>query len=115
MQTDIDALVVFDVYRYVLDWVQRPSVTGLEILEVGRDNVIGLPSGDPLSKLAPMVRIKFPSRLPVLGTPDLDFDAEDWPIVRPPNSAEDQSVRLVRFQLLLSGGEGSSHGEEGKE
>jgi hypothetical protein len=97
MQTNIHPLVVFHVYRDVLDWVQRPSVAGLEILGVSPYYVVGLTSGDPLSKLAAVVGIEFPSCPLVLGTADLHFDAEDWTIVRPPNGTKDQSIGLVRF------------------
>jgi len=97
MQTNIHPLVVFHVYRHVLHWVQRPSVGGLEILGVSPYYVIALTSGDPLSELAAVVGIEFPPCPFVLGTADLDLDAEDWTIVRPPNSTKDQSIGLVRF------------------
>src|SRR5258708_15984537 len=97
MQTNIHALVVFNVYRHVLHRVQRTSVAGLEILGVSPYYVIGLTSGDTLSELPAMVGIEFPSCPFVLGTADLDLDAEDWMIVRPPNGTKDQSIGLVRF------------------
>jgi hypothetical protein len=89
MQTNIDALVGFHVHRYVLHGMQWLSIGGLEILEIGPDHVVGLASGDPLSELAAVIGIEFPSRPFVLGTPDLYVDAEDWTIVRPPNGAKD--------------------------
>src|ERR1700730_9466199 len=114
MQTNVDALVVLHVNGHLLPRVQQPPVRGLEILQVDPDDIIALTGGDSLSKLSAVVGIELPSCPFVLGAPDLDRDAEDRTIIRTPNSTKDQSIGLVRFKLLLSGGEGTwpAEGEE---
>src|SRR3981081_4042569 len=115
MQTNVDTLVAFHVHRHVLHRMQWLSIGGLEILRVGPDHVVGFAGGYPLSALAAVIGIEFPSCPFVLGTPDLDLDPEDWTIVRSPNGAKYQSIGLVRFYLFLSSREGIAHAEGGKE
>src|ERR1700737_5553323 len=115
MQTNVDTLVAFHVHRHVLHRMQWLSISGLEILRVGPHHVVGFAGGYPLSELAAVVGIEFPSCPFVLGAADLDLYPEDWMIVRSPDCAKDQRIRLVRFYLLLSGGDGTARAEGGKE
>src|ERR1700730_1382612 len=115
MQTNVDTLVAFHVHRHVLHRMQWPSISGLEILRVGPDHVVGFAGGYPLSELAAVVGIEFPSCPFVLGAADLDLDPEDWMIIRSPNGSKYQSIGLVRFYLFLSSREGIAHADGEKE
>src|ERR1700730_4470329 len=94
MQTNVDALVVLHVNGHLLPAVQQPPVRGLEILQVDPDDIIALTGGDSLSKLS-------------AGATSFAGEPENRTIIRTPNSTKGQSIGLVRFQLLLSGGEGT--------
>ncbi len=106
MQTDIDALIIFNVDGNFLDQTQRFSIEGLELFEVGRDHVIGVAGRNALGKLSDVIGIKLPFGLLVASAANLDLHAIDGMIVRPPHGPENKSIGLVGSKLRSCSGSG---------
>ena len=70
------------------------------VLQIGPDHVVSLVRGQPLRKLATMVRIDFPVRLLLVGTPNLYSHAVDGMTVGVPDCADNQGVGLFLFGLI---------------
>ena len=75
------------------------SVRRFEVLKVGPDHIIRLARADALGELAGVIGIKLPLRPFVLSAANLDLDAVNGMIVRTPDGAKDERVRLVRPKL----------------
>src|SRR5258707_7691737 len=99
MQTNVDPLVILHMDGNLTNQMQGLSVRRFEVLKVGPDHVIRLARVDALGKVAGMVGIKLPLRLFVLSPANLDLDAVKGMIVRTPDGAKDERVRLVRLKL----------------
>jgi hypothetical protein len=102
MQSSVFAFILIDVDGDFLDQAQRPAIYGLEAFEVGRKNIVGLTGRNALRELAHMVGVDLPAGLLgfIGGTADLHWDAVDRAVVRSPDRAGDESVRLA---FLISG------------
>src|SRR5258708_7466322 len=95
MQSSVFALVVINVDGHFLTQAQWLAVGGLEMLEIGREDVVRLAGGNALGKLAHVVGIDFPLRLFVLGAADFDGYPVHGTIVRAPDCTGDESVGFV--------------------
>src|ERR1700726_544938 len=99
MQTNVDPLVILNMDGNLTNQMQGFSLRRFEVLKVGPDHIIRLARLDALGKLAGVVGIKLPLRLFVLSAANLDLDAVKGMIVRTPDGAKDEGVRLVRLKL----------------
>lgn len=70
------------------------------VFQIGPYDVVSLVRGQPLRKLATMVRIDFPVRLLLVGTPNLYSDAVDGMTVGIPDCANNQGVGFLLFGLI---------------
>src|ERR1700716_1821350 len=112
MQANVDPLVILNMDGNLTNQMQGLPVGRFEVLKVGADHIIRLARLDALGKLAGMVGINLPLRLFVLSAANLDLDAVDGTIVRTPDGAKDERVRLVR--LKLCGGRRDADGNPGR-
>src|SRR6266446_6858888 len=103
MQTGVDALVVINMEVNLSGQVHRLSVGGLEIFEIGPDDVVRFARGNALGEFAIVVGIEFPPRFLVAGTADLDLNAVNRTVVRSPDRSNDESIGLLRFRLFGGG------------
>ena len=96
VEADVLTLVVVDVNGDFLDEVDGLAVNGLEVLEVGPENVVGLAGRQALLELTMVVGIDLPSRFGrfVFATPDLYADSEDRSVVGSPDGPHDYCVRF---------------------
>src|SRR5579863_561038 len=96
VQAGILALVVIDVDRHFLGQVEGFAVGGLEVFEVGPENVVGFTGRNALGEFTVMVGVEFPADFAgfVGGTANFNRHAVDGLIVRTPDRAEDDRVGL---------------------
>src|SRR5579864_504746 len=94
VQPGVLAFFAVDVNGYFLDQMNWFAISSSKVLEVGRENVVGLTGRNPLRKLAVVVGINFPLRFLVLGASDLDGDAVDRTIIGSPNGSGDKRIGL---------------------
>src|SRR5271166_609928 len=97
MQSGVFAFVVINVDGDFLDQAQRAAVGGLETLEVGGENVVGIAGGNALGELAHVVGVDFPADFFgfVLGAADFHGDTIDRMVVGSPDRAGNESVWLT--------------------
>src|ERR1700732_3531135 len=99
MHANVDPLVILNMDGNLTNQMQGLSFRRFEVLRVGPDHIITLARADALGEFAGMIGIKLPLRLFVLRAANLDLDAVNGMIVRTPDGAKDESVRLVRPKL----------------
>src|ERR1700674_1569244 len=99
MQANVDPFVILNMDGNLTNQMQGLSVRRFEVLKVSPDHIIRLAHVDALGKLAAMVGIKLPLRFFVLSAANLDPDAVNGTIVRTPDGAKDERVRLVRLKF----------------
>ncbi len=97
MQTNIHTLVILYVDGDLLRQMQLLAIACLHPLEVGRHYIVGLAGGNPLGEFAGMIGSDFPLGLLVRHAADLDVDAKDGAIVRPPHRAKNQGIGIRWF------------------
>ena len=95
MQSSVFAFIVINVDGDVFDETQRPAVRRLQAFKVGGKDVVGFAGGNALGELAEVVGIDFPLGLLVLGAADFHHDPKNGMIVRTPDRAGDESIRLA--------------------
>src|ERR1700730_11446522 len=99
MQANVDPLVILNMDGNLTNQMQGLSVRRFEVLKVGPDHIIRLARVDALGELAGMVGIKLPLWPFVLSAANHDLDPVNGTIVRTPDGAKDERVRLVRLKL----------------
>src|SRR3977135_1462862 len=109
MQANVDPLVILNMDGNLTNQMQGLPGGRVEVREVGPDHRTCLARLDALGKLAGVVGIKLPLRLFVLSAANLDLDAVDGTIVRTPDGAKDERVRLVRLKLCGGRREGDGY------
>ena len=98
-----------------LDQAERLAVGGFEVLQIGPEDVVGLPRGNALGKLAIVIGKELPSGFLILGTPDLYCDAVDRTVVRSPDCSENKGVRLFRLGVLRRAWAGNDYQKNDQE
>ena len=95
VKAGIFPLIIVNMNGDILKQVERPPVGGLEVLQIGGQDVVGFPGGNAHGEFTVMVGIEFPLGLLVFGAADFYEYAVDWAVVRTPDRSRDQSVGLV--------------------
>lgn len=103
MQANIHALIIIYVYFDVLGQMQRTSVPGLDTSQIGTYHVIGFACRHPLGEFARVIGIKLPAGLLLRQLPDGYLNPVYGAIVRSPDGAKNQSIRISRLQLFFGG------------
>src|SRR5579863_5134633 len=98
MQASVDALVVVYVHLNLFS-LQRAAICRLKAFHFGPDHVVLLACRDALGEFAAAIRILLPAGFLFSLAANLDFHAIDRPVVRTPNSSEDQGVGCFAWRL----------------
>ncbi len=102
MNACILSLIVIDVNGHFLG-TERLAVGCLDALEIRREDVVRIPDGNTLGKLAIVVGVDFPLGLLIFGATDLDLHPVDGTVVGSPHCAKDESVILGFLGVKMSG------------
>jgi hypothetical protein len=96
MKTNVLALVVVDMDGDLVHEMEGFAVGGLEVLQIGPENIVGVAGWQALLEFAVVVGIDFPPRLVrlVFATPDLHRDSIHRSVIGTPHSPHDHSVRF---------------------
>jgi hypothetical protein len=99
VQSGVFALVVVDVHFDFLGQAKLSAVGKFQAFRIGGKNVVGFACRNALGELARVVGVLIPADFVGLVGSAANFhsDAVDGAIVGPPDRAEDEGVRLVRF------------------